>query len=152
MKKLALIVLLAVGMTAFAQEEKRQDNPRIQKERLSPEQRNQLYLKKLTLDLNLNESQQKDMGKLIAEQSAKREAAMAERKANRDKGVKPTADEIFKQKSQRLDDEATNKAKIQKILTAEQFKKWEDMKATNREHMKERMEKRADKRDDKKSE
>ena len=41
---------------------------------MSIEQRNQLQLKKMTMDLDLNENQQKEMSKLIAEQSAKREA------------------------------------------------------------------------------
>jgi hypothetical protein len=151
MKKLALIVLLVVGFSTYAQEVK-QDRKGGEREKLSPEQRNQLQLKKMTLELNLNETQKKEMGKLIAEQSSKREAAMAERKASKEKGVKLTADERFKMQSQRLDEEVAMKEKIQKVLTADQFKKWEDMKKEKKEHMKDRMEKRVGKKADKKSE
>ena len=145
MKKLALIVLLVVGLSTYAQEGKKQERQGAERERLSPEQRNQLQLKKMTLDLNLNESQQKEIAKILEEQSAKRQADMATFKANKDKGVKPTAEERFAMKNKKLDEAIAVKAKVQKVLTPEQFKKWEDMKKENRENMKERMEKRRDK-------
>jgi hypothetical protein len=145
MKKLALIVLLVVGLSTYAQEGKKQERQGADRERLSPEQRNQLQLKKMTLELNLNESQQKEIAKILEEQSAKRQAEMATFKANKDKGVKPTAEERFAMKNKKLDEAIALKAKVQKVLTPEQFKKWEDMKKENRENMKERMEKRRDK-------
>jgi hypothetical protein len=145
MKKLALIVLLVVGLSTYAQEEKKQERQGAARERLSPEQRNQLLLKKMTLDLNLNESQQKEIGKILEEQSTKRQAEMATFKANKDKGVKPTAEERFAMKNKKLDEAIAVKAKVQKVLTPEQFKKWEDKKKETRENMKERMEKRWDK-------
>jgi len=145
MKKLALIVLLVVGLSTYAQEGKKQERQGADRERLSPEQRNQLQLKKMTLELNLNESQQKEIAKILEEQSAKRQAEMATFKANKDKGVKPTAEERFAMKNKKLDEAIAVKAKVQKVLTPEQFKKWEDMKKENRENMKERMEKRRDK-------
>ncbi len=145
MKKLALIVLLVVGLSTYAQEEKKQERQGTERERLSPEQRNQLQLKKMTLDLNLNESQQKEIAKILEEQSTKRQAEKATFKDNKDKGVKPTAEERFAMKNKKLDEAIAVKAKVQKVLTPEQFKKWEDMKKENRENMKERMEKRRDK-------
>ena len=145
MKKLALMVLLVVGLSTYAQEGKKQERQGAERERLSPEQRNQLQLKKMTLDLNLNESQQKEIAKILEEQSTKRQAEMATFKANKDKGVKPTTEERFAMKNKKLDEAIAVKAKVQKVLTPEQFKKWEDMKKENRENMKERMEKRRDK-------
>ena len=145
MKKLALIVLLVVGLSTYAQEGKKQERQGAERERLSPEQRNQLQLKKLTLELNLNESQQKEIAKILEEQSTKRQAEMATFKANKEKGVKPTAEERFAMKNKKLDEAIALKAKVQKVLTPEQFKKWEDMKKENRENMKERMEKRRSK-------
>jgi hypothetical protein len=145
MKKLALIVLLVVGLSTYAQEGKKQERQGAERERLSPEQRNQLQLKKMTLDLNLNESQQKEIAKILEEQSIKRQAEMATFKANKDKGVKPTTEERFAMKNKKLDEAIAVKTKVQKVLTPEQFKKWEDMKKENRENMKERMEKRRDK-------
>ena len=43
--------------------------------------------------------------------------------------------------NQRLDDKMAMKARVQKILTPDQFKKWEDMKKERQEHLEKRMEK-----------
>ena len=157
MKKLALIVLLAVGLSAQAQEKK--DNTlatgeksgvkKEQREQMTPEQKNQLRLKKLTLDLNLTPAQQKQIGALLSEQSEKREKMKAERKASKEKAVELTAEERFERKNKMLDEEKALKDKVQKILDADQFKKWEEMKKGNREEMKDRMEKRTEKKTDK---
>ena len=99
MKKLFIAALLVVGMTSIAQERKA-TTERAQMQQMTLEQRNQLHLKKMTLELDLNASQQKEMSKFIAEQSAKREARMAERKATKDVTKKQfTADERFAKKN-----------------------------------------------------
>lgn len=138
MKKLFIVALLVVGMTSFAQERKARPE-RAKMEQMTPEQRNQLHLKKMTLELDLNASQQKEMSKIIAEQSAKREARMAERKATKDSAKKLTSDELFAKKSQMLDEQIVMKERMKKILTPEQYKKWEDMKAKKHHGMKKRM-------------
>jgi Spy/CpxP family protein refolding chaperone len=139
MKKLFIVALLVVGMTSFAQEKKaRPENAKM--EQLTPEQRNQLHLKKMTLELDLNASQQKEMSKIIAEQSAKREARMAERKATKDSAKKQlTSDELFAKKNKMLDEQIIMKERMKKILTPEQYKKWDDMKAKKHHGMKKRM-------------
>lgn len=144
MKKLLVVAVLLVSLTNFAQVQNNEAN-RAQREKLSPEQRNQLMLKKMTLDLGLNESQQKEISKIIAEQSAKREAAMAQRKANKEKGVKPTAEERFARENKMLDEQIAMQDKMKKILTPDQFKKWEQSKAERQQKMQERREKRGDK-------
>lgn len=144
MKKLLVIAFLAVGLTAFAQE-KTTASKRAQMEKLTPEQRNQLALKKMTIELGLNDPQQKDMSKIISEQSAKREAAMAERKANKEKGIKPTADERFARENKRLDEQLALQERVKKILTPEQYKKWEQLKNDRKEKMHARHEKRGPK-------
>ncbi len=138
MKKLFIAALLVVGMTSFAQEKKARPE-RAKMEQMTPEQRNQLHLKKMTLELDLNASQQKEMSKVIAEQSAKREAKMAERKATKDSVKKLTSDEIFAKKSKMLDEQIVMKERVKKILTPEQYKKWDDMKSERHHGMKKRM-------------
>lgn len=130
MKNLALTVLavLAIGTSGIAQERK-------QGEKLSVEQRNQLHLKKMTMDLDLNESQQKEMSKLIDEQSAKREAKTAAMKANKEAKKELTADEKFKMKNQMLDAQIEHKAKMKKILNEKQFEKWESSQSKRKEKM-----------------
>lgn len=135
MKKFATIALLAIiSVSSYAQEKK--DRPRRhdgnQMEKFTPEQRNELMLKKMTLELDLNASQQKEMGKIIAEKSAKREAHLKDRKA---KTEKPTSDEIFKMKSKMLDEQIAMNAKMKKLLSPEQFKKWDELKKQHHEGM-----------------
>lgn len=125
MKKLMMIALLVFGLNSFAQDNGKKANNQNESEKMSVEQRNQLKLKKLTLDLSLTDSQQKEMSKIITEQSAKREAAIAQRKADKEKGVKPTADERFAKENQMLDERIALKARVKKILNADQFEKWE---------------------------
>lgn len=135
MKKFATIALLAIiSVSSYAQEKK--DRPRRheghQMEKFTPEQRNELMLKKMTLELDLNASQQKEMGKIIAEKTAKREAHLKDRKA---KTEKPTSDEIFKMKSKMLDEQIAMNAKMKKLLSPEQFKKWDELKKQHHEGM-----------------
>jgi hypothetical protein len=128
MKKLITIALIAIiSITGFAQEKKERQgkNHRNSMEKFTPEQRQELMLKKMTLELDLNASQQKDMSKIIGEQASKREAFMKNRKA---KTEKPTSDEMFAMKSKMLDEQIAMKARMKKMLTAEQFSKWEKMK------------------------
>ena len=139
MKKLFIVALLVVGMTSFAQERKARPE-RAKMEQMTPEQRNQLHLKKMTLELDLNASQQKEMSKIIGEQSTKREARMAERKANKDSVKKQlTSDELFAKKSQMLDEQIVMKERMKKILSADQYKKWDEMKGKKQHGTEKRM-------------
>lgn len=127
MKKLIIAAILVTGMASFAQEK-----PALERkgkmEQLTPAQRNELHLKKMTLELGLNATQQKEMGTIISEQSTKREAAKAERQKKLESGKKPTADERFALQNKRLDEQIAMKDRVKKILTPEQFEKWEKMK------------------------
>jgi len=129
MKNLIVTALLIVGMTSFAQEkpQRPEKGNRAGMEKFTPEQRNQLRIKKLTLDLDLNASQQKEMAKLISEADAKREAARAEHKTQKDTGKKLSTDEKFAMRSKMLDEQIAFKEKVKKVLNPEQMVKWEKM-------------------------
>ena len=138
MKKLFIIALLVVGMTSFAQERKTRSD-RAKMEQLTTEQKNQLHLKKMTLELDLNASQQKEISKIIAEQSAKRETKKAERKGTNESVKKQlTSDALFAKKSMMLDEQIVMKKRMKKILTSEQYEKWDDMKGKRHHEMKRR--------------
>lgn len=140
MKKLILATALAITTIGFAQDKK------VKREPLTPEQQTELQVKKMTLDLDLDTKQQKEMKVLLLEQAKKREAKVAEMKAKREKGEKPTSDDRFEAQNQMLDNQIENKAKIKKILNPDQYKKWEEQAAKRSDNRKERMEKRAEKR------
>jgi protein CpxP len=129
MKKMLLAAILMTGLTSFAQV--KTDNTKkgetVQKERLTPEQRNSLRVKDLTLKLDLNAQQQQEFTKMFAEDAAKR-AEMAKQFKDKKSGEKKlTADEKFAMKNKMMDERIARKAKIKTILNAEQFARWESM-------------------------
>ena len=130
MKKVCIVALLVIGLSSFAQERKER-HPKGEMEQMTPEQRNQLHLKKMTLDLDLNAKQQEQLTKILADQSAKREAMKAEHKA---KMEEPKAIR-FEMKKKILDEQIEMKNKMKSILSAEQFAKWEMKKEKNNKRM-----------------
>lgn len=135
-KKLFVLALLMVGTTIVAQ----QRNGKPQRNQMEPftiEQQSQLMLKKMTLDLDLTDSQQKEMSAIIADKMAKRESHKAEMKANREKGVKPTNDERFAMKMKMLDEQIATKKRMEKLLNAKQFEKWNSLNENFKENRQE---------------
>jgi hypothetical protein len=130
MKKLIIAALLVVGLSASAQDKMEKRPDRAEMEKLTPEQRNQLTLKKMTLDLDLTAQQQEQIKPIIEEQSAKREAMRAARKANQEQ---PTTEERAAMKNKMLDEQIAMKDKMKNMLSAEQFEKWNAMKEKQRQ-------------------
>lgn len=136
MKKTFLTLLAIVTLSVTYAQEKTTGVTKPQRERMTPEQRNQLQLKRMTASLDLTASQQKEMAVIIADENAKREAKRAEMKANKEAKKQLTADERFKMENERLDAQIERKAKIKKVLNKEQFEKWEANQGKRSEKMK----------------
>ena len=130
MKKVCIVALLVIGLSNFAQERKER-HPKGEMEQMTPEQRNQLHLKKMTLDLDLNAKQQEQLTKILADQSAKREAMKAEHKAKMEEAKAIS----FEMKKKILDEQIEIKNKMKSILSPEQFAKWEMRKEKNNKRM-----------------
>jgi len=124
MKKLFIAALLFVGIVSFAQDIN-QKATRDQRENLTPEQRNEKHLQKLTSELNLDKKQQDQVKQLLAERSAKAEKF---KDANKDRKTKPTAAEREAFKKQMETERAANDAKMKAILNADQYTKWTALK------------------------
>lgn len=137
MKKLFIAALLFVGMASFAQEADQKPN-REPREKLTPEQRNDKQLKKLTSELNLDANQQAQVKQLLADRSAKAEKFKEERKDRKDSNVKPTAAEKDAFKKQMMDEKDANDAKMKSILTADQYNKWKSIQKENQDKMKDK--------------
>ncbi|MEC3905402.1 hypothetical protein VOI54_00075 [Tamlana sp. 2201CG12-4] len=140
MKKIILIAIAFIGLQAVAQEHKKQahknhDNRQKMMD-MSAEEIATLQTKKMTLFLDLNESQQTEIKKINLENATKRKAAMAEYKAKKESGEaqKPTKEQRLAMKNAKLDHMIATKAKMKKILNEEQYAKWE--KAQKRGAMK----------------
>ncbi len=130
MKKVFIVALLAISLSSVAQDRKERHSKGAM-EQMTPEQRNQLHLKKMILDLDLNVKQQEQVAAIMAEQTAKREAMKAERKAKMEeaKAIR------FEMKNRMLDEQIEMKNKMKSILSVIQFSKWEMMKEKNKERM-----------------
>lgn len=119
-------ILLVTGMTTFAQGNTITADQKQRTEKLTPEQRNEKHLKKLTERLNLSAAQQQEIAKLFAEQNAKREAFKAEKSAGKSE-IALTADQKTALKNRRIEAHKAYKARLQAILTPEQMAKWEEI-------------------------
>ncbi|OXG05202.1 hypothetical protein BC749_11080 [Flavobacterium araucananum] len=123
MKKLFIATLLFIGIVSFAQDIN-QKPARDQKEKLTPEQRNEKHLKKLTSELSLDKKQQEQVKQLLAERSAKAEKF---KNVEKDK-TKPTDAEKAAFRKQMESEKAANDAKMKTILSADQYTKWTTLK------------------------
>ncbi|TQI69744.1 uncharacterized protein DUF4890 [Gramella sp. Hel_I_59] len=129
MKKMITVLFLALGLSTFAQErgEGRKD--------LSSEEMATLSAKRLAMQLDLNEDQEMKlkalyMTKMDAREEGREENAekRAEMMEKRD-AMKEKREEM---REKRKADSEEMKADLQKILTADQFQKWEQLQEKRR--------------------
>ncbi|QLE01731.1 hypothetical protein HX109_09240 [Galbibacter sp. BG1] len=130
--KWSILTVMMVAGIAFssAQErgrmdrkEKREGMKSMYKE-LSADQIADLKTKKMALTLDLTESQQKDIYTINKDIAIERKEKMAELKAKKEAGEKPTADERYARMNERLDAQLEVQSKMKKILNEEQYKMW----------------------------
>jgi len=122
-----------VAMQITAQEGKREHKQRDKQERtqrfkdFTPEQIAKLQTKKMALKLDLTEAQQRDIKKInlanAKERKAKREEFKLKREKNNDE--KLSKEERFNFMNGRLDKQISNKKEMKRILSKEQFEKFE---------------------------
>ncbi|MGL2988386.1 hypothetical protein ACSVH5_12425 [Flavobacterium sp. RSSA_27] len=134
MKKVIMAALLVVSLSCVAQQKKERPN-RNEMEKMTPEQRQEKHLNKLTKDLNLDSKQKEEVKKLLAEQGTKAADFKAKRDAIKDDQTPESAKERKElAKKMKAEKEAMD-AKMKSILTPEQFTKWEKDRETQKEKM-----------------
>jgi protein CpxP len=141
MKKLLVSALLVVGMATFAQEKLEP-----QKQRLAPEQRVELQVKKLTKDLNLSEKQAQEVRVLAMKEIESREAKKAEMEARKEGGGRLTPEEMKERKAKFQEEKAAFESNMKKILSSDQYTKWLEKREARKEKMEERIENRREER------
>jgi len=127
------VVGLLVIMIALSNSINAQVNGKSGNQNFTPEQIATLQTKRMNMLLNLSQEQQTAIVNLQKNQAMVRQAmrkSMLERKL---KGKTLSSDELFQLQSSRLDRMQQHKIAMKKILTEEQFTKWENMK--NRKHL-----------------
>ncbi len=140
MKKLALIAILLSGVVLTAQ---RPEGKRQGMRDLSPDQIASLQTKKMTLALDLNQSQQTEIQSLFLSNATDRKNKMDERESKKEEGSRPSKDERYAMQNERLDHMIAQKAAMKKILTDSQFEKWEKMQHKRQNGKKDRGHKKA---------
>ncbi|MFD0760822.1 hypothetical protein ACFQZW_01875 [Lutibacter aestuarii] len=124
---LTLTLLFSVHINAQGYNQRAQ-----QRTNYSAEQKAELQVKRMALNLDLNESQQKAILELKLKQAKELEQKRAEFRAQKQNGTKISSDERFRNKQDRLDRQIATKAEMKKILNKEQFSKWEKFSKTQR--------------------
>lgn len=127
MRMWILAMTMTVAVAANAQDKKHL------REHFKPEQRAELQAKRMTLALDLNEKQQKEVQTLLLENGKARAEYRRQHMADWHAGKKLSTDEKFALKSKMLDDRIAMNSSMKKILTDKQFEKFGEMK-TNRQH------------------
>ncbi len=131
MKKILIIAVALLALQVTAQQQNKERGNRGERANkmmnLSAEEIATLQTKKMTLHLDLTESQQKEIMKINLDNATKRKEMMAARKAKKESGEakKPTDEERYKMANAKLDHKIAMKAKMKKILNDEQYAKWE---------------------------
>lgn len=142
MKKLLIIAIAFVSVQSIAFAQGPRNNDRDGKmhfmKDLSPEEVATLKTKKMTLHLDLNKSQQKDIYEINLEDAKMMKEKMEEREAKRKSGEreKPSKEDMFKRMNERLDHQIAMKAKMKDILNDDQYAKWEKLQAEKGKNMK----------------
>ncbi|MEZ4855770.1 MAG: hypothetical protein R2812_04740 [Gelidibacter sp.] len=138
MKKLWIIVLALVAIQVTAQNKKTELH-KAKMERvndMTPEEMVQLQTKRMTLQLDLTETQQAEVEKLLLDDAKVRKEKMASFKAKNETGEmkKPSKEDRLKMINERLDRQIEMKKKMKAILNDEQYKKWDAMQEKKQFH------------------
>jgi len=133
MKNLFVILLLSVSFMMTAQNPKKgkmeaRKEMRENRSDYSPQQIAELQTKKMTLELDLSEKQQKDVNAINVEIATKRKALAENRKDKKEL----TDTEKFELRSKMLDEKITLKTKMKNILNDDQYARWEKKIAMKR--------------------
>ena len=121
-------------ITAFTvmgqQEKKGQNYGDTERKQWTPEQMATLQTKRMTLALDLSKDQQIEIEKFNLENAKRRAAKMEEYKAKKESGeVKQlSSEERFTMANARLDQQIASQKQLKKILSDEQFEKWQNLK------------------------
>ena len=141
MKNLFVVALLVIGLTTFAQEKGKKGD----RKNMSPEERTEMRVEKMTKELDLNEAQQEQVKELLASQKEDREEFIEKRKEIRETAEKATKEQRAEMKAKMEEKKEAMKTKMKAILTDDQYKKWESNLEERKEKMTEKREKKGKK-------
>ena len=135
MKNVPIVIMLLCSISLFAQRPElgKGDHKKHQIEEMhsfTPEQHAELESKRLTLLLDLNESQQQAIKNLSLKNTAKRK----EQRVDPETREKMTSEALYQLQLTKLDTKIAHKSELKSILTKDQFAKWEKINMERRKH------------------
>lgn len=141
MKKFIIVLALGLGLNSFAQDASQRPNRgnRSEMQNMTPEQRVQKQVEKMTKDLSLDAKQQEAVSKLLTEKSAKAQEARAKREGQRNGGERMTDQQREAFRTAMDAERKDTEDQLKTILTADQFKKYAAQRKENEDRMRERM-------------
>lgn len=127
MKQLILLAVAFITMQVTAQKENKKHHDKRIYEQFDAKDIAQIKTKKLTLRLDLNQSQQQKVQAIFFEEAKKRKSKMAERKAKKSNGeiIKPTKEQRLDRMNKMLDRKIELKSKMKGILNSDQYARWQ---------------------------
>ncbi|MBU3681384.1 MAG: hypothetical protein FGM16_05545 [Flavobacterium sp.] len=137
MKKLVVVAVLLLSVTAFAQE-KRKKGPE-----MSAEKKVELQVARLKIELDLNEKQTAELRTVFQERLQKQNKLRAEFGSKKDSLHKPSPAQREQMKKIKSDNKKVFEEQLKKILTATQFETWNQLKTDRQNKTKDRMQKRS---------
>mgnify|MGYP007079446369 CR=1 FL=1 len=122
MKRVLIMAMALISLHTIAQEKEE-----TKRSEYTPEQRATLQTKRMTLALDLSAAQQEQVQNLHLNQAKLHEDKREERKARKasEEAKKPTSEERYAMRTARLDQQIAHKAEMKKVLSAEQYERWE---------------------------
>jgi len=131
MKKLVglTVVILLISFSINAQQKQERNRKGSD---FTPEQNATLMAKKMTLQLDLDESQQKEIFTLMKQHMSEREVKQAEFKKQKENGTEITSEQRFEMQNSMLDKQIQHKTAMKTILSEDQFEQWEKTMKTRK--------------------
>ena len=125
MKKISLILILMLSISAFAQDRKqeRKQDHKMDKVEMSADEMATLRTKKMALKLDLTDAQQARLKTLFTEEANYKKTTMAQHREMK-KDTATWNKNRFAIQNARLDHQKEMQDKIKTILTPEQFETW----------------------------
>ncbi len=125
MKKLAMVLVVIVGLSSYAQHNPQNNNFGIENQ-FTAEQQATLKSKKMALHLDLNSDQQNKVYNLILRQEQDFAKFKSKMKKDREDGKQPTSEEHFNRMNKNLDAKLAFQNELKSILTPSQFQVWKE--------------------------
>lgn len=126
---LAVAMIMGVALNAQTAEKKiSKATPMEFRNAATPEQKAEKRLKYFTTELTLTDKQQKELKQALLTVENERKIVADQNKANKKAGIKLTTEEKIARRGKVIEQKKALKEEFKKILTAEQFTKYEQLK------------------------